>query len=248
MERWGTGVIAFDVGSGRADSPAGRHVLPFGGRAGGSGPAGSDRGWRDRRRGLPFALDGGVTEPVEPPAPAAAHPPSDGPHQMADQGPQAVTPGAGRQQLVRHRAEQHPGALAPVGEAHRAVPAPFPAAGVVRAPPHRHIAVRLLAPAPGNIDAARMQPPARPQRADEHRDVAAPRLLVSSHRRQGLDLPLVHARQIRARTPARGHMARARKTLADPVPAQCVQVRQRPVARRRRGDQAPQRPGVARAA
>ncbi len=146
-----------------------RRVLPFGGRAGGSGPAGLDRGWRDRRRGLPFALDGGVTEPIEPPAPAAAHPPSDGPHQMADQGPQAVTPGAGRQQLVRHRAEQHPGALAPVGEAHRAVPAPLPAAGVVRAQPHRHIAVRLLAPAPGNIDAARMQPPARPQRADEHR-------------------------------------------------------------------------------
>ena len=44
---------------------------------------------------------------VEPPAPAAAHQPSDDPNQIADQGPQAMTPGAGRQQLVLHRAQQH---------------------------------------------------------------------------------------------------------------------------------------------
>ena len=97
-------------------APAGRRVWRFGGRAGCTGPAGFERGRSGVRRGLLFELDGGVVEPVEPevvarevepPAPAAAHQPSHDPHQIADQGPQAMAPGAGRQQLVLDRAQQH---------------------------------------------------------------------------------------------------------------------------------------------
>ncbi|MCY3981150.1 MAG: hypothetical protein OXF51_05150 [Alphaproteobacteria bacterium] len=42
------------------------------------------------------------------------------------------------------------------------------------------------------------------------------------HRQQGLDLRLVEARQVFAKTPARGHGAKTQQTATDPVLAQRV--------------------------